>query len=87
MNPDKEGVIGVAMGWSGKPQLCFEDDIVMISSKVDRLLFPQYFIKGQAWPVDPETKEKLPLVRQEEQWFEGKKHGSWKTRLKLLFTK
>lgn len=55
-------IIGVTLGWDGKPHLCFKDGRYL-PTRAERLLYPSYFVKGQDWPVNPETKEKLPIAK------------------------
>lgn len=54
-------IIGVALGWDGKPHLCFEDGKILFGN-ADKILYPQYFKKGD-FPTDPKTNEKLPIVK------------------------
>ena len=54
--------IGVTLGWSGNPQLCFEGGKIYFNSKLDKLLHPEYFVDGEEWPIDPVTKEKLKIA-------------------------
>lgn len=59
---DKTQIVGVTIGYSGKPQLCFADRKILFSSDADYLLYPEYFPDGKGtWPIDPDTKEKLPV--------------------------
>ena len=55
-------VIGVCLGWDGNPHLCF-DNKTYLPTKAERILYPSYFIDGQNWPVNPTTKEKLPIAK------------------------
>lgn len=59
--PDKNGVTGVTMGWSLRPQLAF-GGTVYSSRSWDFLFHKEYFPNGpDEWPVCPETGEKLPI--------------------------
>lgn len=62
---DKTKIIGVKMGWSYKPQLCFEDGKILFSSDADYLFYKEYFPDGKgAWPIDPITKNKLEIIKE-----------------------
>jgi len=56
-------IIGVMIGWGLKPQLCFEDGKIYASAKYDKLFHPEYFPQNCTWPRDPETHDKLPIVK------------------------
>lgn len=56
----KYKIIGATIGWSIKPQLCFEGGKIFYNPQIDRLLYPEYFPNNCEWPINPETKEKLP---------------------------
>ena len=59
---DSNKIIGVCLGWDLKPHLCFEDR-TYLPTKAERILYLEYFIEGQEWPINPETKEKLPVAK------------------------
>jgi hypothetical protein len=54
-------IIGVTLGWDGKPHLCFTGGKILFGD-ADRILYPKYFENGD-WPTDPITKEKLPIAK------------------------
>lgn len=59
--PDKNGVTGVTMGWSLRPQLAFSGNVYS-SRSCDFLFHKEYFPNGpDEWPISPETGEKLPI--------------------------
>jgi hypothetical protein len=53
-------IIGVTLGWDGKPHLCFEDGSILWGN-ADRILYPEYFRHGE-FPTDPITGEPLKIV-------------------------
>lgn len=54
-------IIGVCFGWDGKPHLCFED-FKYYPDDIEKKLYPDYFINGQGWPIDPKSKKELPIA-------------------------
>jgi hypothetical protein len=54
-------IIGVTLGWDGKPHLCFEGGKILWGN-ADRILYPQYFRNGE-YPTNPVTNEKLPIAK------------------------
>lgn len=54
-------IIGVTIGWSGKPQLCFANGKVFFNADLDKIFYPEYFINSE-WPIDPLTGEKLKII-------------------------
>lgn len=57
----KPKIIGVCLGWDLEPHLYFSDGTYLYGN-AEKILYPEYFIDGQDWPVAPITKEKLPIV-------------------------
>jgi hypothetical protein len=53
-------IIGVTMGFDGKPHLCFTGGYILWGN-ADKVLYPQYFQDGE-YPTDPITREKLPIA-------------------------
>ena len=53
---------GVTIGYDGEPHLCFENGQILWGN-ADRILFPEYFPNNSKWPIDPETKKKLPIYK------------------------
>lgn len=59
--PDPNKIVGVILGWDLKPHIGHEDGTYFPTS-IERMKYKEYFIDGQDWPVDPITKEKLPIA-------------------------
>lgn len=57
----KEKPKGVTMGWNGEPMLCFESGQILWSKEVESILYPEYQRNENNWPIDPDTKEPLPI--------------------------
>lgn len=60
-NPNNK-VIGVTLGYSMRPQLCFVGGKINMLREWDGRLYPEYFPNGESWPTNPVTKERLPVV-------------------------
>lgn len=58
---DPNKIIGVHLGWDLKPHI-FHEDGTYYPTDIERMVYPDYFIEGQDWAVDPITKEKLPIA-------------------------
>ncbi len=56
-----EKPIGVTMGWDGDVHLAFRNGFILWGD-ADKTLYPEYWEAGK-WPVDPETKEQLPIYK------------------------
>lgn len=55
-------VVGVTLGWNGKPSLLFDDGKILFCREAELALYPEYFSSGE-WPTDPITQEKLPMLK------------------------
>ncbi len=62
--------VGVTIDWYGNICLCFEGGFILynsvesihdLSKRTDRILYPEYFKEDEEWPVDPVTRQKLPI--------------------------
>lgn len=62
IKPDKNGVIGAALDWGGRATLGWSDGKILMRN-VAKIIYPQYFIDGEEYPINPVTKEKLPIAR------------------------
>lgn len=53
-------IVGVTLGWDGRPTLLFENGRIL-PRDWEKLRFPEYYPTGKdgEWPVDPKTGEKL----------------------------
>lgn len=78
----------VTMGWNMKPVLEWIDKdgktwVHWGAPDCDRNVFAkEHYIEGQEWPVDPVTKEKLPIAY-ERDWFK-KEEGKFNKWLKKI---
>lgn len=60
---DPNKIVGVCLGWDFKPHICHEDG-TYFPTEIERIRYPEYFVFGDGqWPVDPITKEKLPIAK------------------------
>ena len=63
-----KNIVGVTLGWSGRPQLMFAGGQVLFKPDLDFLLHPEYFPDGKGtWPKDPETGKKLRIAGDKEE--------------------